>query len=92
MISRNKLLEVCSGRCAYCGKKINLFNMQVDYVLPIQLGGTKTTDNALPACRECKEKKGSGSLEGFRTLLSLRTGKALGFILRYGGIIESRFI
>ena len=79
MISKNNLLKVCSGRCAYCGKKINLFNMQVDYVLPIQLGGTKTTDNALPACRECKEKKGSGSLESFRRRVQVKTGKNIRF-------------
>lgn len=79
MISKNKLLEVCSGRCAYCGKKINLFNMQVDYVLPIQLGGTKTTDNALPACRECKEKKGDDSLETFRRRVQVKTGKNIRF-------------
>lgn len=79
MISKNKLLEVCNGRCAYCGKKINLFNMQVDLVLPEALGGTKTTDNALPACRECREKKGEDSLETFRRRVQVKTGKNIRF-------------
>ena len=79
MISKNKLLAVCDSRCGYCGKKISLFNMQIDYVLPERFGGTKTTDNALPVCRECKKLKEDKPLESFRSVLNSRTGKNIRF-------------
>ena len=48
--------EKYGGRCAYCGRKIELKDMQVDHFVP-QRGwnesGSNELPNLMPACRMC---------------------------------------
>lgn len=76
-ISKKLRLEVYNkynGRCAYCGKKIDYKDMQVDHLIPYQRERFKKYteeeiecfENYMPACRRCNHYKRANSLEGFR--------------------------
>lgn len=77
---RQQVYDKCGGHCAYCGKEIAYKDMQVDHVVPLRRGdsdgtlamygarrGTDGIDNLLPACRACNFRKGTFSLEFFRS-------------------------
>jgi 5-methylcytosine-specific restriction endonuclease McrA len=57
-----------NGRCAYCGHKITLSEMQVDHIIPKRSGGTDSLDNYNPACRTCNHYKRATRLETWRTV------------------------
>lgn len=57
------------GHCAYCGKKIEVKEMQVDHLEPLRLGGADDIKNYMPACRRCNHYKRGNSLEGFREMI-----------------------
>lgn len=59
------------GRCAYCGQKIALKDMQIDHLYPIYLGGTNDFSNLMPSCRSCNNYKRTYTLEKFREQLTL---------------------
>ena len=76
-ISKKLRLEVYNkynGHCAYCGKKIDYKDMQVDHLIPYQRERFKKYteeeiecfENYMPACRRCNHYKRANSLEGFR--------------------------
>lgn len=73
-VERETVYARCNGRCAYCGTKIELKNMQVDHVIPMefydlyQVKGfdLDTMGNYLPACRSCNHYKSTMTLEKFR--------------------------
>lgn len=48
------ILECFAYRCAYCG---NLGKMTIEHVYPIDLGGSHTKDNLVPACTMCNGSK-----------------------------------
>ena len=66
------------GHCAYCGRKIEYKNMQVDHFIPQEMEpvvvagnfpGIDNIDdlkNLMPACRMCNHYKRAHSLETFR--------------------------
>ena len=62
------------GHCAYCGKKLNTKEFQVDHLIPVQRErfGKYTEDqlerfdNYMPTCRRCNHYKRAHSLETFR--------------------------
>ncbi len=62
------------GHCAYCGKKIEYKEMQVDHLIPVQRERFKKYseeeiecfENYLPTDRRCNHYKRSHSLEVFR--------------------------
>lgn len=64
------------GRCAYCGIKIGLGQMQVDHIKPVYVAelhegqADNSMDNLLPACRDCNFYKSTFSLEDFRARLA----------------------
>lgn len=57
------------GRCAYCGKLIDIKDMQVDHIKPVRLGGKDEMDNYNPSCRRCNHYKRAHNLEFFRGML-----------------------
>ncbi|MHC1772965.1 MAG: HNH endonuclease [Flexilinea sp.] len=63
---RQIIYEKCDGHCAYCGRKINISEMQVDHVKPLSIDGTNAFENLLPSCRGCNNYKSSLTLEKFR--------------------------
>lgn len=66
------------GRCAYCGRKIEYREMQVDHFIPQEMEpvvvagnfpGLDSIDdfqNLMPACQTCNHYKRAHSLETFR--------------------------
>lgn len=59
------------GHCAYCGRAIDIKNMQVDHFKPQRAwnaedAGTDDISNLMPSCRMCNHYKRANSLETFR--------------------------
>lgn len=78
---REEIYRKYGGHCAYCGKKIELREMQVDHIkavwkaeieneyMPLsddQLDELNKFDNLMPACRMCNYYKSTYSMEQFR--------------------------
>lgn len=57
------------GHCAYCGRKLQYANMQVDHVVPLRKGGPDVLDNMLPACRSCNHYKDTLTVQQFREMV-----------------------
>lgn len=70
--TRTKVYEKYGGRCAYCGKKIEYKDMQVDHLIPLgsyTQNGTDDFENLMPACRRCNHYKRANSLESWRKMI-----------------------
>jgi hypothetical protein len=66
---REKVYKKYNGRCAYCGKEIDIHQMQVDHITPKHNGGEDALENYNPACRRCNHYKRGGGIEYLRTLI-----------------------
>lgn len=76
--TREEVYQKYGGRCAYCGRNIEMKDMQVDHFIPQCLDfvfvageykGIDSVDdikNLMPACRSCNHYKRAHSLETFR--------------------------
>ena len=56
--TRESVYAKYDGHCAYCGRSIDIRDMQVDHFLPlrawgIEEAGTDDISNLMPACRMC---------------------------------------
>lgn len=62
---RKRIFERCEGRCAYCGKGLELgtFDACIDHVKPLAKGGNNEDDNLVMACRRCNASKHDKTLE-----------------------------
>lgn len=91
-INRNVVYEKFNGRCAYCGKQIDIKDMQVDHFKAKRQGGTDDFDNLMPSCRRCNHYKRAESLENFRVMLMNMEHKVLdtylGRVARDYGMVE----
>lgn len=76
-ISKKTRIEVYNkydGHCAYCGKKVDYKDFQLDHLIPRQRERFKTYteaeiecfENYMPSCRRCNHYKRAHSLEVFR--------------------------
>ena len=72
---RREVYEMYGGHCAYCGREIDITEMQVDHVQAVYLGGNDEMANYRPACRQCNFYKSTMSVEGLREQLSLIPGR-----------------
>ena len=72
---RAQVYAMYGGHCAYCGKEIDIAEMQVDHVQAVYLGGKDEPANYRPACRQCNFYKSTMSVEGLREQLSLIHGR-----------------
>lgn len=54
------------GHCAYCGRKIEMKDMQVDHIISRYNGGSDDLKNLNPACRMCNFRKQTYTIEQFR--------------------------
>ena len=67
---REEVYNKYLGHCAYCGSKIDYKDMQVDHFAPYHLFGDNTQlSNLMPACRQCNFRKGTLTIEKFRSEL-----------------------
>ena len=70
---RELVYKKFNGHCAYCGKKIEFKNMQVDHLIPKatrekrDIEEIECFENYMPSCRRCNHYKRANSLEGFRS-------------------------
>ena len=63
---REKIYKKTNGKCAYCGCTLPYEKMQIDHVIPLNLGGSDTEENMLAACRSCNHRKGTLTVDKFR--------------------------
>ena len=87
------------GHCAYCGRPIDIRDMQVDHFRPlrawdIEEAGTDDISNLMPACRMCNHYKRANSLETFRRYIAEIPRKLCeNYIYKigvvYGNVIEA---
>lgn len=74
---REAIYQKYNGHCAYCGKKIEYKEMQVDHLIPVQRERFKKYsedeiecfENYAPACRRCNHYKRAHSLDVFRKMI-----------------------
>ena len=77
---RQKVYEKTGGHCGYCGKKIDIKDMQRDHMHPKRLshlypGNINDIENLMPSCRKCNHYKRAHSVESFRQLLLTLHGR-----------------
>ena len=75
MDMRREVYEMYGGHCAYCGREIDIKEMQVDHVQSVYLGGEDERSNYRPACRSCNFYKSTMSVDGLREQLGLIAGR-----------------
>lgn len=66
---RLQVFNKYGGRCAYCGREMEIKEMQVDHMIPLRAGGADEMCNYMPACRRCNHYKRGSSLEVFREMV-----------------------
>ncbi len=54
-----ELRKFFAGKCAYCGRDLNLKNKTLDHIMPRQKGGSNRIANLFPCCRDCNSIKGT---------------------------------
>jgi CRISPR/Cas system Type II protein with McrA/HNH and RuvC-like nuclease domain len=90
--TRLKVYGKYGGHCAYCGRRIELKDMQVDHIVPKHVGGKDELSNYNPACRRCNHYKTTFDIEYFReTIKTLHERVMNAFISKVAedyGIIE----
>lgn len=69
---RERIWNKYANKCAYCGKKIELKDMQIDHIHPKYLGGEDKEENYNPSCRRCNKWKATYSIEEFRREITLQ--------------------
>lgn len=96
--TREAVYAKYGGHCAYCGRKIEIKDMQVDHFIPKNgyfAQGTDDINNLMPSCRMCNHYKRDNRLETFRTYIEeiprkLRERNYIYKIgLAYGNVIEN---
>ena len=97
--TREAVYAKYDGHCAYCGRAIDIKNMQVDHLLPLRAWGiydvaTDDISNLMPSCRMCNHYKRANSLETFRRYIAeiprkLRENYIYKVGAVYGNVIEN---
>lgn len=89
---RKQIYKKYDGHCAYCGKSIELKDMQSDHQESKYRGGDNNIENLYPACRRCNHYKRAKDLESFREYMkTLHERIASDYITKVGldyGIVE----
>ncbi len=62
---REKLWDEATGHCIYCGRPVQLEEMEVDHIQPLCQGGDNSFGNKVCACPGCNATKAGMSLEEF---------------------------
>lgn len=96
---REIVYQKYGGRCAYCGRKIEYKDMQVDHFKPLNAWnvddcGDNSIENLMPSCRACNHYKRAHTLEVFRKYIEeiprkLRTNYIYKIGVMYGNVIEN---
>ena len=91
---REDVYNKYGGRCAYCGEKIAVKDMQIDHLAPLSRNGADNVENYMPACRMCNHYKHTLTIEDFRRQISLLTKRLkereyiYNLAIKHGRLIE----
>ena len=55
--TRELIYRSADGRCALCGRKLQIDDMTLDHITPLSMGGNDTLDNIQCACKACNQFK-----------------------------------
>lgn len=71
-INRQEIHSKYQCHCGYCGKQIEMMQMQIDHITPKWRWSDKTNDldNLMPTCRRCNHYKRGKDLEQFRNYMA----------------------
>ena len=53
------LIDKYGNNCSICGKHLSGYDISIDHIIPISLGGTSDLSNCRLACRSCNHKRGA---------------------------------
>lgn len=74
--TREAVYQKYDGHCAYCGKKLEYKEFQLDHLIPRGNWGKRYTEeqiecfeNYMPSCRRCNHYKRAHSLKVFRKMI-----------------------
>jgi hypothetical protein len=84
--TKRDVWDKCSGRCWYCGKKLNPFFFHFDHVEAHSKGGMDSVDNLVLSCMTCNISKGNKSVSEWRFKLMRKYGIAKENELRSHGL------
>jgi 5-methylcytosine-specific restriction endonuclease McrA len=56
--SRSNVFLRDQSHCQYCGNQFPKSHLTLDHVKPVVMGGRKTWDNIVTACKSCNQRKG----------------------------------
>ncbi|MDD3397910.1 MAG: HNH endonuclease [Clostridia bacterium] len=62
----DKIYQLFNGKCAYCGKILDVLNYTIDHIKPKSQNGINNKSNYFPSCRECNLLKSIYNLDEFR--------------------------
>lgn len=57
-ILKQRLLDQTDHKCIYCGKDINLDNVEVDHIIPVSISCDDSLSNKVVCCKSCNQAKG----------------------------------
>ncbi|MDK2916660.1 MAG: endonuclease [Euryarchaeota archaeon] len=66
-----RILRRQSNRCAACGRRLGAYCEEIDYIIPLDRGGSRTARNMQVLCPPCHRIKA----EKDRTLAASRRGE-----------------
>lgn len=74
--TREAVYAKYGGHCAYCGKKIDYKDMQLDHIIPRRNWGNRYTEEQIEcfenyacSCRSCNHYKRAHSVKTFRKMI-----------------------
>ncbi len=56
---KQRVYEKQAGKCAICGERFNIANMEADHITPWSAGGKTNEDNCQMLCKKCNREKSS---------------------------------
>lgn len=72
---RQRIYNKTSGRCGYCGVRLETDAFQVDHIYPLAKGGSNLDINLVAACPLCNKSKGKMTVVEFKRYILSQTEK-----------------
>ena len=72
---REALYKAQSGRCYYCGIRLDIAHMTIEHKQPVARKGSESLSNKVVTCFPCNHKKGQMTNGEFRTLYKLEPAR-----------------